>query len=217
MTVTVGLVDGGLPPDAALPVLAHASFCSGGPSKGGLAHAGAMAQLIAARAPQARLLDARTFGIRGPATAAEVAAALDWCTARGARIINLSLGLREDRPLLRSACQRALAAGAVLVASTPPRGEAVFPAAYEGVIAVCGDARCESGDHSLLESPRLFAASPAAPDGRGGGASFAAARICGAIAAWFGRHPDADASAALDGLARGARWVGRERHLEIYP
>lgn len=214
MTITVALVDGGIPATADWPVIARAVFGAGAPSPAGQAHAQALAMLIAQQAPQAGLLDARVFGHDGPASASAVAEGVDWCVAHGARVINLSLGLREDRPSLQTACARALAAGVVLVASTPARGGAVYPAAYAGVVAVCGDARCEDRSHSLLEAPRLLGAAPFAPGRRPGGASFAAARISALIAARLASEPSLARDDLMHWLSDSACFHGREHRLE---
>lgn len=221
MAVRVGVVDSGLGADSA--VAAGAAFAltadgtvAAGPTRAdALGHGAAVAALIRAQAPACRLLDAQVFADAGAAAPAVVAAAIDWCVAHGARVINLSLGLRDDRQVLHAACDRALAAEVLLVASTPARGDAVYPAAYAGVVAVCGDARCAPAGWSLLDDRRRVGASPAAPAGapaglQSGGASYAAARISGIAAAFFARYPEAAVSDFIGFLLAGAAYHGRE-------
>ncbi len=101
------------------------------------AHGSVMAAIILAQAPEVRLLNAQVFYGTEPVAPAAVAAALDWLAQAGARVINLSFGLREDRPVLRAACEQAVAHGVLLVAAMPVRGEPVFPPA---IPAYCGSA-----------------------------------------------------------------------------
>jgi hypothetical protein len=131
-----------------------------------------------------------------------VAAAIDWLAQLGATIINLSLGTTKDSPTLRERCRRALDAKCILIASVPARGPLVFPAAYEGVWRVTGDARCAPGKFSLVGSSRVdFGADPR-PDhsvsANTGGASIAAGRVTAALGALLetGLGPD-EATAAF--------------------
>ena len=61
-----------------------------------------------------------------------------------------------------AACAALLGQGAVLVAAHPARGAPCFPAAYPGVIAATGDARCGWQELSQL-GPALFGAIIIAP------------------------------------------------------
>lgn len=259
--VRVAVIDSGIDPAAlgrrpgALPSVRFAGaagnpggatvselpVCELPPAPDRLGHGTAVARLILAAAPDVELLSAQVFADGGAVSAAAVAAAIDWAVAHGADLINLSLGLREDRWALRHACTSASAsaAGVLLVASAPARGGAVYPAAYPGVVAVTGDARCAEGEWSLLAEPAaarvsafadLFDAQVGAcPNGlpwaasrpASGGASYAAARICGLAARWL---PGASAAAStgslrdrfIDHLAAGAAYRGRERHRPEY-
>jgi serine protease len=74
----------------------------------------------------------------GDGSAFTVVNGIDFAVANGAKIINLSLGGREDHPLVHAAIDRAVAAGvAVVAAAGNTYGGAVeFPAALPNVIAV---------------------------------------------------------------------------------
>ncbi|MFM7274424.1 MAG: S8 family serine peptidase, partial [Gammaproteobacteria bacterium] len=158
------------------------------------------------------LLDARIFGAGLRTDAARAAAAIDWLVAEGARILNLSLGLREDREVLRDACARAVAAGALLVASSPARGGKVFPAAYPGVLRATGDARCAPGEISWLGSTQADAGGHVRSlDGEVAGASMGCARVTAALARWLGAHPGASNADAITALRVQARYIGPER------
>ncbi|MOA36453.1 Subtilisin NAT precursor [compost metagenome] len=125
-------------------------------------------------------------------------------------LINLSLGLRHDRPLLRAACQRALDAGIVLCAASPAQGEAVYPASYPGVLRISGDARCAPGQWSWLGSAQADFGAPVTAGGLAG-ASLACATLSGQIARYLQAHPGSDRAALLDHLRRGAAFMGAER------
>lgn len=230
MPVKVALIDSGLSPalTAALGVrltasagfvedafgVVHRQAVVADP----LGHGTQVAELVLAAASTAELICAQVFVTGRPVSAAAVAAALHWSVAQGAQIVNLSLGLRDDRLLLGLACAAAQAAGVLLVASAPARGAAVYPASYPGVLAVSGDARCGDGEWSLIDGLALLGASPqGVQSGRAGGASFAAARISGLAAACSEPSGALSAAAFHSLLHAGASFFGRERHLEEIP
>jgi hypothetical protein len=256
MPVKVGIVDSGLAPALAArlagavtvvpggQLLASAAFVDAGAGTvhavpavaDPLGHGSQVAELILAAAPAARLACAQVFAARQPVTAEIVAAGLRWCVAHHVRVVNLSLGLREDRGALRAACATAAAAGVLLVASAPARGGPVYPAAYPGVLAVSGDARCAPGTWSLIDGLDLVGTSPWGPSAAAGtpsdrdggrppalspppppgGASFAAARLSGLAAAFFTDFPQGTAEDFRAALRAGAAFSGRERHtLEV--
>jgi hypothetical protein len=181
-----------------------------------LGHGTLTARLILQHAGTATLLCAQVFDERGVTTPATVAAGLGWLVKQGARVINLSLGLTEDRPVLRAACADAIAAGAWLAASVPILGARVFPAAYPGVVRVTGDARCQRRELSALDGQRAdFGACPwpagSPPIGaREGvsviaGASMASARVSGALARMLAIDP---AGNPVEGLRRLCAYHG---------
>ncbi|MDA5192591.1 subtilisin-like serine protease QhpE [Govanella unica] len=198
----VAILDSGLAPGMAV---AAREFCEPGALSD---HGDKVAALVREAAPQVDLLDGRVFGERLQTSVEQVAEALDWAVGQGAGIINLSLGLREDRARLRLAIEAALAAGVVIVAPAPARGGPVYPSAYAGVIAVTGDARCGDHDFSWLGEAHVdFGACPrplTGPVGIGG-ASFAAARVTGALARLAGSGD------LVEQLRASCRFTGRER------
>jgi subtilisin family serine protease len=177
-----------------------------------LGHGSAVATLVLAGAPHCALLSVQVFDTARAASVLAIAAAIDWAVGEGARVINLSLGLRDDRRVLRDSCCAAMAQGVLLVASHPARGGVAFPAAYSGTLAVHGDSRCGDGDCSSVLDDVLFGASPRPPAGfAGGGASFATARVSGLAAAFFDANPAASAADFRSFLFATARFHGRER------
>lgn len=176
-----------------------------------LGHGSEVATLIRLNAAHTEFVDAQVFSTARAIDAGVLAAAIDWCVEHAVRVVNLSLGLRADRRLLRDACARASAAGLTLVAATPARGGDTFPAAYPQVIAVSGDARCVDGGWSWLGDGLRAGASPRPPrPAAGGGASYAAARLTGVAAAFFAQQPAAKQADLLVHLRTGASLVGRE-------
>ena len=192
--VIAGIVDSGPAPGIA-HAAARAFHCEGSgvavraAGLDPLGHGTLTHQLIHSSAPRASLIIAQVFldSLLVPPRA--VAAALDWLIASGARLVNLSLATEVDSPALRESCRRAIRAGRLLVASVPARGPQVFPAGYDGVIRVTGDARCGPQQFSAPADGRVdFGAcplherpcTPGSP--RSGGSSIATARITGALA-----------------------------------
>ena len=209
MSVRVGLLDSGLGPEhraaAAVSVLAGGTLAPARPDASG--HGADMARIILSVAPEAELVLAQVFDGGAATSPRRVAAGLAWCVEQGAQVVAMCLGLRRDVPVLRAACAEAAAAGVDLIASAAPRGGAVYPAAYEEVISVCGDARCAPGEISaLLGVPAAFGACHVWGPRRG--ASCAAASVAGLVAAWRGHGGRGDARAYLHGLAS---YEGRER------
>ena len=221
----IGLLDSGLAPELAPSVAAGRRFAldgqgevAAGPVESDrLGHGSVLARIILEAAPQVRLLDAQVFLASIATTPAAAAAGLDWLVGAGARIVNMSFGLRHDREVLRRACAEAAAAGVILLAAAPARGAMVYPAGYPGVVKVSGDARCAPGEVSTLGGRQAdFGAHPrplsdADDAGRSGGASFAVAHLCGLLAAYLAREPDADHAAALAHLDSISRYHGPER------
>lgn len=221
MTVSAGILDSGIAGEPARRVAAFRCFAVNRSEPAAdhpppLPHGTEVARIVAALAPEARLLDARIFADRLTTDAGTAAAGLLWLIGMGARVVTLSFGLREDRAALAAACRAAVEAGLVLVAASPTRGPAVYPAAYPGVIRACGDARCCADQISALGGePADFGACPQpwseAPESRIGGASFAAAYVAGHAAAFLAEAPDAGPADVVEYLERRAAFHGRER------
>ncbi|MDK8874915.1 S8/S53 family peptidase [Paracoccus sp. SSJ] len=214
----VGVIDSGPGPDDraedARAFMADGSAIPALPDR--LGHGTAVAAIIRRACPGAAIIHAQVFDDRPVTSALRVAAALRWfgaMTEARPQVICMSLGLAADRAPLRRACEALVAGGAALVAAHPARGAPCFPAAYPGVIAATGDARCGWDDLSQL-APALFGAwcnSPEhGPPGMGG-ASLGAARIAGHLAAIMARTGRLDGPAAIAALAARAIHHGPER------
>lgn len=212
----IGVVDSGHGPEQGGLVLAGRRFflSDEGSSEGdllpdALGHGSAVLQAIASRAPAARFSVAQVFDGRGVTSPLQIAGALRWLCERGVRLVNLSLGVRQDRPLLRDAVAELVASGALVCASSPAQGEPVFPASYPGVIRVTGDARCGAGEWSWLDSRQAdFGA--AVSSGGQAGSSLGCAAFCGHLAALLIEHPEATNEWLVQRMREGAAYRGRE-------
>ncbi|CAA7612311.1 S8 family serine peptidase [Magnetospirillum sp. SS-4] len=224
--VIIGLLDTGLSGHLAGRTLLSRRFwldrlgrVAEGPARPDLmGHGTALAELIAERNQSAKLLNAQVFDTEGVSAPVTIAAGLRWLVENGARIVNMSFGLREDRRILAEACDEAVRRGVLLVASVPAMGEMVYPAAYPGIVRVTGDGRCQSDEISLMEDGRVrFGASPRLimPAGRPhpvmAGASVATARVTMRLTRLLTEFPDAGNDDLLACLTRSAAHLGPQR------
>ena len=217
----VAVIDSGVGPSDQPPVRSTRRFIDDGAQiiEAGLApdptgHGTLVAQIIASAGVPMELCVAQVVDAEGRATPAAVAAALSWALAQRVQLIHLSLGLRHDRAVLAQAISRVIAAGAVIVASTPARGVPTYPAAYPGVIRATGDARCGREDISHLATPWADFGACAVHGSANGhaqrGASIGAAHLTRFILAHL--PPSTEPAAAVSrSLARCARYRGTER------
>ncbi|WP_409318936.1 S8 family serine peptidase [Pseudomonas sp. KCJK9016] len=177
-----------------------------------LGHGSAVIEAISRRAPGAQICVAQVFDQRGVTSALQISAAIDWLVAQDVRLINLSLGLRQDRSLLRNTCAAAVARGVLLCASSPAQGTAVFPASYPQVLRVTGDARCTDEQWSWLDSAQAdFAACVRGTYPGQSGASLGCAALSGHIASYLLVHPQASNAEVIDWLKHHALYRGPER------
>jgi len=205
--IRLGLVDSGLSASQEKHVVAGRGFSTDTKEQtivDALGHGTAVCDVILHYAPKIALYNAQVFEGRGVTTAASVAAAIDWLVQEKVPVINLSLGLREDRAILKEACAKAVAADIILIAAAPAQGRATYPSAYPGVIRTTGDARCAVGEISFLDSvqadfggcargispdqtppPSQAGQARQAENARVGGASIGTAHVCGQVAAYL--------------------------------
>jgi type VII secretion-associated serine protease mycosin len=162
--VVVAVVDSGVDaghPDLAGNVLPGIDLAT--PSGDGrvdlLGHGTGMAGLIAGHgkavgiAPAAKILPVRVAAddITTPAAVRNIAAGIDFAVARGATVINISVGDQLGDPAEEAAIRKALASNVVVVAAagnTDQVASIIYPAAYPGVVAVSGVDR--QGNHARI-------------------------------------------------------------------
>ena len=167
----------------------------------------------------ARLLPVKVLDCTGVGRISTAAVGIRYAAARGAHVINISLGTTSDSAVLREAVEHAQRSGALIVASAGNvPGVVTYPGAYDGVIGASGvlsDGAIDftraapfsgSGPAVDLFAPGRLIAGPVPPAlcGRAGwqcedgpytrvsGSSFAGALVTGAGAGLL------DLAAALD-------------------
>ncbi|MBK4987245.1 MULTISPECIES: subtilisin-like serine protease QhpE [Pseudomonas] len=215
--VRMGVIDSGCSPAQAQGLLAtrrfwleRADLRDAEMAVDQLGHGTAVLAAVQREAPGVSLLMAQVFDTQPSTSALQVAAALLWLVEQGATVINLSLGLQQDRPVLREACAEAQAAGVLLCASSPARGAPVYPASYPGVIRVTGDARCAPGQWSWLGSRQADFGGHVG-SGAAAGASLGCAALSGRVAALLRDEPGMHPQQVRDWLRSQAAFKGPER------
>ncbi|OMH26726.1 hypothetical protein BGP75_22965 [Motiliproteus sp. MSK22-1] len=185
-----------------------------------LGHGSTLAQILVDQVPNVQICIARIFDRRLATSAENAARGIDWLVSCGVQVINLSFGLRQDRTSLALACDRALEAGVVLVASSPAMGEIVYPARYPGVIRVTGDARCQPGEHSWSPSNQAhFGACVRAGHERVIGASVATAYISALVCQCIQAHSEflLNPQQLQEWLRQRARFQGAQKPFSLVP
>jgi len=84
---------------------------------GGYGHGTNVAGIILQVAPQAKIMPLRVLGPDGSGDVATVARAIDWAVAKGAKIINLSLGSTDNSKVVQDAVTRATAQNVLVLSS----------------------------------------------------------------------------------------------------
>ena len=208
MTV-IALLDGPLP-DGHPSRRRSVAFCDLHPDvrhSPAAQHACQMAAAIRQSAPDALLESYVIFPGRLATSVSIVCEALREAARSDADIVHCSFGIARNAAELADVVASILASGKRIVASAPARGEAVYPALYDGVISVQGDARCGPGEWSWLNLPHArFGACAAAAKSTIHGASTAAAHFTGLLAG-------AMQSGREDEMQQAATYRGRERIL----
>ncbi|MFD0670494.1 S8 family peptidase [Cohnella sp. GCM10027633] len=96
-------------------------------------------------APRVKLYAVKVLDANGEGYVSDIVQGIEWCLARGIRVMNMSLGLGADSKALRTAVRRARRKGAIIVASAGndgPSNRAIdYPARYPQTIAVAATDR----------------------------------------------------------------------------
>ncbi|OUM36799.1 peptidase S8 and S53 subtilisin kexin sedolisin [Pseudomonas putida] len=213
----IGIIDSGCSPEQANGLLAARRFwLEDGQLREGemlpdqLGHGTAVLAGLQRESGPVPLLVAQVFSDQASTSALQVAAALLWLVEAGATLVNLSLGLQQDRLVLHQACAEALAAGVLLCASSPAQGGPVYPASYPGVLRITGDARCAPGQWSWLGTRQADFGGYVGEGGRAG-ASLGCAALSGRIAALLRDEPGMDRQQVHEWLRDHATFIGPER------
>ena len=165
----------------------------------GHGHGTAIASLIHAVAPQAKLLPVRVIDDECNGSAFALASGIVRAVDAGAHILNLSLGAKEDNDAVESALAYALARGVVVVAaagnqlrpSAAPEDEIQFPASWDRSISVAAVTDVLEAtsftlfdEHVQLSAPGVELLTAWRDDSyaRASGTSFSTALVSGAAA-----------------------------------
>jgi thermitase len=94
-------------------------------------------QGVAGTCPGCSILDGKVLNDSGIGSSSGLADGINWAVSNGAKVINMSLGVRSSRTL-ESAVNNAWTKGAVLVGAAGHGGNQtkIYPGAYPNVIAV---------------------------------------------------------------------------------
>jgi hypothetical protein len=174
--------------------------------------------------PRAKLVAVDVFHRAGSGDASDtfdLVRGVDALLGRDIKLINLSLA-GADNPVLRAAIEAAVGRGAILVAAAGnqgPRAAPVFPAAYNGVIAVTAidkDGKlyrqANRGDYVDFAAPGVDLGTATAARGRStrrgqSGTSYAAPFVTAALAVALARE-GAEATTVEAGLRTSAKDLG---------
>ncbi|WP_077489450.1 S8 family serine peptidase [Sinomonas mesophila] len=147
----VAILDTGVATDNAditPKVAARANFSSSTNGEDFYGHGTHVAGIVAATAdntvgvagvcPGCTILDGKVLNDAGSGSASSIARGIDWAVAQGAKVINMSLGMRVSSSTLEIAVNNAWKQGAVIVAAAGNTGtqSKIYPGAYTNVIAV---------------------------------------------------------------------------------
>lgn len=183
-----------------------------------LGHGTAVTAVIREKSPDAGIVIVKVFWDRLTTDVTSLVRGIDEATARGATVVNLSLGTANaaHRPLLQEAVKRASMRRAVIVAATEDTID-WLPGTLEGVIPAALDWTCPRDEYRLImhRGTRAIAASgyprdiPNVPRDRNvKGISFAVANASGFVARARELLPQDDPSAIWKALERGLSGAG---------
>ncbi len=202
-------------------------------------HGTAVAALLVGKAdgrapgllPDARLIAVDGFQDAGRSdTRMEVydlVRALDMLSVRDVRVLNLSF-TGPDNQLLAEAVAEARKRNAVLVAAAGnagPRAKPLYPAAYDGVVAVTAldqrmtvYRRAVQGEHIDFAAPGVNIWSAASVSGwrQKSGTSFAAPFVTAAIALALAHEDKSPGEAILESMAKSAKDLGNPGRDPVY-
>lgn len=141
--VLVAILDSGIQahPQFDDVYIVHIDLAGGGVAGSGAAHGTSVASIIAGSegiAPEAELFVVRVLDDEGLGNSYHVAEGIVQAVDLGVKVINMSLGVYQDTPLLRQAVAYAEERGVLMVAAAGNDGydRMPYPAAYPQVLAV---------------------------------------------------------------------------------
>ena len=180
-------------------------------------------------APAVSLYAVKALDSQGSGYVSDIVEAIDWCIANGVKVINLSLGSPYDSYTLHEACDRAYAAGILIVAAAGNSGSTdttvdnvEYPARYSSVMAVAAtnssDQRAafsSTGSEVEIAAPgyNILSTLPGGNYGSYSGTSMAAPHVTGTAALVWAVNPtfsNADVRQKIDASAIDLGAAGRD-------
>lgn len=208
----VGIIDSGLPTSYNFAVVEAKDFTGTLTTTDQLGHGTAVTRIISNKL-SADIISARVFHDKLVCTPSQIADAIQWLITMKVNIINMSFGLRNDRSVLREACEKALDKKILLVAAAPSQGDPVYPSNYSGIIRATGDARCKQGEVSWLRSEQAdFGGYSGKPHLGPAGASIGCASVTAFIAQIKVKHPYYSQHSITEALMQQASYQGTQRN-----
>lgn len=206
----VGIIDSGLPAFCGISVLSAQDFTNTSSTTDQLGHGTAVTNIISHNL-SADIVCARVFHEKLMCTPSQIADAIQWLIAMDVNIINMSFGLRNDRSVLRDACEQALDKNIILVAAAPSQGEPVYPSSYSGIIRATGDARCKQDEISWLNSRQAdFGGYSGKPHLGPAGASIGCASVTASISQVKTQYPHYNQDSLIQTLIQQSSYQGTQ-------
>ena len=209
-------------------IIAEANFTNSPSPNDSYGHGTHVAGIIAAKnndvgivgvAPGCRLLNVKVADDAGRFRASALAEGIVWAVNNGARVINISLEIREPSPALEEAVDYAWSHGAIIIAAAGNDGiqSPAYPAYYENCLAVAATNQDDNlailsnyGDWVDVAAPGydIYSTLPNNSYGYKTGTSFAAACVSGMAALLFNVVTDANGDGKLNDEVRAAIETG---------
>ena len=188
---------------------------------GGYGHGTNVAGIILQIAPEAKIMPIRVLGPDGSGDVVNIASAITWAVARGAQVINLSLGSSKDSKVVQDAIKAATAKKVLITSSAGNANvdKMTFPASasahVDGILSVGSvssldikSAFSNYDQEMQLVAPgeSVYAPAPGNMMAAWSGTSQAAPMAAGALALALGQtlKPSVTASGLLDKLSNTA-------------
>jgi hypothetical protein len=184
-----------------------------GSADGGVGHGTAVAALVFAVCPTARVMPIRALDDEGLATVGALAASVDWAVRAGATVINISAGAPSRSAVLENMLASAASRGVVIVAAAGngDGGPVCYPGSSRHATCVAGVTAGRDVDQGSSRGPEVDVAAPSvdvvAPFprttrgyGRWTGTSFAAPMFAGGLAQQIAARPGTTAQTGLQAL-----------------
>lgn len=230
--VKVGIIDTGIAKHPDLRVAGGVNTISGrsyaddnghGTHVAGIAAAIGQKRMLGA-SPGVRLYAVKVLDSNGEGYVSDIVQGIDWCLARGIRVMNMSFGLPSDSRALRAAIRRASRKGAIIVASAgndgPKNNDIDYPARYRETIAVAATNRGNKVASFSSRGPGIDLAAPGVNIYstwlKGGyayesGTSMSSPHVSGCAALLKATRPRSSARSIVNRLKASARRVGTRR------